>query len=250
MPKAQNIGKSRPLVGMLEFRFEGLSEPLLVQALRVLIMGKEILRLIYENLYDAFGPQHWWPGDGPFEVMVGAILTQNTNWSNVEKAIDNLRMEGMLTPFSIERITSRRLAELIRPAGYFNIKAERLKAFVKFFIEEYSGDVSLMKRRDTAALRRELLGVKGIGPETADSILLYALEKPVFVIDAYTKRVLSRHGIMDQSEPYESFQELFHASLPRDVRLFNEYHALFVRVGKEYCKTRPVCSGCSLNGLF
>jgi endonuclease-3 related protein len=235
---------------MLEFRFEGLSEPLLVQALRVLIMGKEILKLIYENLYDAFGPQHWWPGDGPFEVMVGAILTQNTNWSNVEKAIDNLRMEGMLTPFSIERITSRRLAELIRPAGYFNIKAERLKAFVKFFIEEYSGDVSLMKRRDTAALRRELLGVKGIGPETADSILLYALEKPVFVIDAYTKRVLSRHGIMDQSEPYERFQEFFHASLPRDVRLFNEYHALFVRVGKEYCKTRPVCNGCCLNGLF
>ncbi|MEC4684951.1 MAG: endonuclease III domain-containing protein [Nitrospirota bacterium] len=205
---------------------------------------------IYSRLFSTFGRQHWWPGDGPFEVMVGAILTQNTNWGNVERAIENLKRAGALTPAAIHEMSQERLAELIRPAGYFNVKAKRLKAFIEFFIKHYSGRVSKMRKVDTETLRRQLLSVNGIGPETADSMLLYALERPVFVIDAYTKRVLSRHGIMDGSESYERFQELFHAALPRDVQLFNEYHALLVRLGKDFCKPGPRCEGCPLSGLF
>ncbi len=202
---------------------------------------------IYSRLFSTFGRQHWWPGDGPFEVMVGAILTQNTNWGNVESAIKNLKRAKALTPAAIHEMSHERLAGLIRPAGYFNIKAKRLKAFIEFFINRYSGRVSRMRKVDTETLRRELLSVNGIGPETADSMLLYALERPVFVIDAYTKRVLSRHGVMDGSESYERFQELFHAALPRDVQLFNEYHALLVRLGKDFCKPKPRCEGCPLS---
>ncbi len=205
---------------------------------------------LFTRLHALFGPQHWWPGDGPFEVMVGAILTQNTNWGNVERAIGNLKDARALTPEAIDGMDDSRLAELIRPAGYFNVKAARLKSFVRFYVGRYRGRVSAMRRRGTATLRQELLGVKGIGPETADSILLYALGRPVFVIDAYTRRVLSRHGIMDASEPYERFQGLFHSSLPRDARLFNEYHALLVRLGKEFCRPRPRCDGCPLSGMF
>lgn len=205
---------------------------------------------VYSRLLSAFGPQHWWPGDSPFEVMVGAILTQNTNWGNVERAIENLKRAKALTPAAIHEMSHERLAGLIRPAGYFNVKAKRLKAFMEFFINRYSGRVSKMRKVDTKTLRRELLSVNGIGPETADSMLLYALERPVFVIDAYTKRVLSRHGIMDGSESYERFQDLFHVALPRDVQLFNEYHALLVRLGKDFCKPRPRCEGCPLSGLF
>lgn len=211
---------------------------------------KRVLKKIYTLLYDAFGPQHWWPGDAPFEVMVGAILTQNTNWTNVEKAIKNLKEANALTPVAIQRLSEAALAELIRPAGYYNIKAKRLKAFVDYFINRYSGSISKMQKLPTELLREELLSVYGIGPETADSILLYALDRPVFVIDAYTKRVLSRHGIMDASNPYDSFQRLFHESLPEDVKLFNEYHALFVRLGKEFCKSKPCCEGCPLSPLL
>ncbi|NOZ25354.1 MAG: endonuclease III domain-containing protein [Nitrospirae bacterium] len=211
---------------------------------------KGLLMDIFRRLHSAFGPQHWWPGDGPFEVMVGAILTQNTNWTNVERAIENLKRAKALTPAAINRMSQERLAGLIRPAGYFNIKAGRLKSFVGFFIERYFGRVSRMKDVDTPTLRRQLLKVHGIGPETADSILLYALGRPVFVIDAYTKRVLSRHGIMDASESYERFQELFHAALPHDAGLFNEYHALLVRLGKEFCRPKPRCEGCPLSGLL
>lgn len=205
---------------------------------------------IYSRLFSTFGRQHWWPGDGPFEVMVGAILTQNTNWGNVERAIENLKRAKALTPAAIHEMSHERLAGLIRPAGYFNIKAKRLKAFIEFFIEHYSGRVSRMRKVDTETLRLQLLSVNGIGPETADSMLLYALERPVFVIDAYTKRVLSRHGIMDGSESYERFQELFHTALACDVQLFNEYHALLVRLGKDFCKPGPRCKGCPLSGLF
>ncbi len=205
---------------------------------------------IYSRLFSAFGRQHWWPGDGPFEVMVGAILTQNTNWGNVERAIENLKQAKALTPAAIHEMSHERLAGLIRPAGYFNVKAKRLKAFIEFFINRYSGRVSKMRKVDTETLRRELLSVNGIGSETADSMLLYALERPGFVIDAYTKRVLSRHGIMDGSESYERFQELFHTALSCDVQLFNEYHALLVRLGKDFCKPRPRCEGCPLSGLF
>lgn len=203
---------------------------------------------IYKTLYKAFGPQHWWPGDTPFEVAVGAILTQNTNWGNVEKAINNLKAAKALNPKRLHELPIKELARLIRPAGYFNIKAKRLKAFVDFLMNYYKGSMKQLKNNeDMYNLRKKLLSVSGIGPETADSILLYALKKPVFVIDAYTKRVLSRHGIMEHDEPYNNFQELFHAFLKKDVELFNEYHALFVRAGKIYCKPKPVCEGCPLS---
>jgi len=208
---------------------------------------KNVLCNIYKKSYSALGPQHWWPANGPFEVMVGAILTQNTNWSNVEKAIDNLKTAQALTAVAINTMTVSRLAGLIRPAGYYNVKTKRLKSFVDFYIKKYGGRVGNLKKCKTPVLREELLNVHGIGPETADSILLYALEKPVFVIDAYTKRILSRHGIMDDSETYDSFQALFQNVLPLNVELFNEYHALFVRIGKEFCKPTPSCSGCPLS---
>ncbi|GBE01125.1 endonuclease III [bacterium BMS3Bbin06] len=211
---------------------------------------KELIPDIYKRLHTAFGPQHWWPGDGPFEVMVGAILTQNTNWGNVEKAINNLKASGVLDPLSIYKMDNSTLSGLIRPAGYYNIKAERLKAFVGYFTKGYSGQVGKMEKRKTEVLRKELLDIKGIGPETADSILLYALKRPVFVIDAYTKRVLSRHGILVGKADYNEFQELFHLVLPEDVVLFNEYHALFVRLGKELCRPKPRCDGCPLHPLL
>lgn len=202
---------------------------------------------IYKTLYNAFGPQHWWPGDTPFEVAVGAILTQNTNWGNVEKAINNLKTVKALTPKRLHEMPLNELARLIRPAGYFNIKTKRLKAFIDFLVNHYRGSMNKMKLEDMHGLREKLLSINGIGPETADSILLYALDKPVFVIDAYTKRVLSRHNIMDHDESYDDFQRLFHRSLKKDLKLFNEYHALFVRVGKTFCKPKPVCEGCPLS---
>ncbi len=207
------------------------------------------LNAIYSKLYKAFGPQHWWPGETPFEMAVGAILTQNTNWGNVEKAIDNLKREGKLNAPAIHKITPERLASLIKPAGYFNVKAKRLKHLVDFLLKEYNGRMAEMKQEEMDEIRKKLLGVNGIGPETADSIILYALKKPSFVIDAYTKRVLSRHNIMNHDETYDSFQELFHSHLKRDVRLFNEYHALFVRLAKEYCRTKPRCGECPLEGV-
>jgi endonuclease-3 related protein len=208
------------------------------------------LEVIYKTLYKSFGPQHWWPGDTPFEVAVGAILTQNTNWGSVEKAIDNLKAARALSSRKIHEIPIDRLAALIRPAGYFNVKARRLKAFINFLVENYRGSMERMKQEDMHVLREKLLAVHGIGQETADSILLYALEKPIFVIDAYTKRVLSRHKVMDHGKPYENFQGFFHSSLKRDVKLFNEYHALFVKVSKMYCKTRPLCHICPLRDLL
>ncbi len=210
---------------------------------------KSRLNALYTKLYKAFGPQHWWPGETPFEVAVGAILTQNTNWGNVEKAIDNLKKGGKLSASAIHKLPDNRLASLIRPAGYFNIKTKRLKHFVSFLMRDYGGSMTKMKKEEFEVIREKLLGVNGIGPETADSIILYALEKPVFVVDAYTKRVLSRHTIMDHDAPYDSFQELFHSNLERDIRLFNEYHALFVRVAKEHCRTKPRCGECPLKGV-
>jgi len=200
-------------------------------------------------MYRAFGPQHWWPGESPFEIAVGAILTQNTNWGNVEKVIENLKRDKALNTKSIHGMRIHRLASLIKPAGYFNVKSKRLKAFMDFLMNEYHGSMQRMGDEETQTLRMNLLRVHGIGPETADSILLYALEKPLFVIDAYTKRFLSRHGIMEHEKPYEEFQEFFHSSLKRDVKLFNEYHALFVRLGKTYCRKKPKCEGCPLKGI-
>jgi endonuclease-3 related protein len=210
----------------------------------------DILFEIYQRLYQSFGPQHWWPGETPFEIAVGAILTQNTNWGNVERAINNLKRHGTLSAKAIHKMSVKRLSELIRPAGYFTIKAKRLKSFVDFLMNDYHGSMMRMRHEDMHSLREKLLSVNGIGPETADSILLYALEKPVFVIDAYTKRVLSRHGIMEHEKPYEKFQKLFHSSLREDIRIFNEYHALFVTVGKMFCKRqKPLCEKCPLNNV-
>jgi endonuclease-3 related protein len=181
---------------------------------------------------------------------VGAILTQNTNWENVEKAIHNLKKERALSAKTIQVMRKARLAALIRPSGYFNIKAGRLMEFVDFLVREYGGSMVRMRREEAGPLRKKLLSVKGIGPETADSILLYALDKPVFVIDAYTKRILSRHGIMALEEPYERFQDYFHLSLQEDAELFNEYHALLVMAGKNYCRpSKPLCDTCPLMGV-
>jgi len=210
---------------------------------------KKILLQIYNTLYKTFGPQHWWPGDTPFEIAVGAILTQNTNWGNVEKAIINLKQSGALDANVLHKIPHAKLAALIKPAGYFNIKAKRLKHFLSFLANHYSGVIEGMKDNDLHQLRHQLLEVNGIGPETADSILLYSLDKPIFVIDAYTKRVLTRHNIIPEDATYHEVQELFHKSLPADVPLYNEYHALFVMTGKHYCKPKPKCQGCPLEGI-
>lgn len=208
------------------------------------------LETLYKRFLKALGPQHWWPGDTPFEVAVGAILTQNTNWGNVEKAINNLKSAKTLSARKIHEMPVKELAQLIRPAGYFNVKARRLRAFIDFLMREYNGSMEKMKKEDVPILREELLSVNGIGPETADSILLYALEKPVFVIDAYTKRILSRHNIMGQDESYDKFQEFFHSAIKKDVRLFNEYHALLVMAGKNFCKPKPACDSCPVKDLL
>ena len=215
-------------------------------------MGRSVqktLKGIYSFLFKAYGPQHWWPGDTPFEVIVGAILTQNTNWSNVEKAILNLKKEKVLSVQKLHNMPDDALASLIKPAGFFNIKTKRLKNFILFFINEYQGSIKKMAAVELMVLRRQLLDVNGIGPETADSILLYALHKPVFVIDAYTKRLLSRHGLIDNDAVYQQMQDLFMRHLELDEKFFNEYHALIVRVGKDYCKTRAQCDGCPLKRL-
>jgi len=205
---------------------------------------------IYKRLHAAFGPQKWWPADTPFEVAVGAILTQNTNWSNVEKAIANLRKNKLLEPARMSGAGNKRLATLIRPAGYYNLKAGRLKSFLKFLKLEAGGDIRSLSGRKTGLLRERLLSVKGIGPETADSMLLYALEKPVFVVDAYTRRIFSRHGLVRDDAKYEEVQRLFSGNLAPDTRMFNEYHALLVKLAKVYCrKNNPRCSVCPLENL-
>ncbi len=207
------------------------------------------LEEIYKRLLARFGPQKWWPGKTRFEIIVGAILTQNTNWGNVERAIANLKKKDLLTPQKLKNIPTRKLASLIRPAGYFNIKAKRIKNFIDFLFKEYSGSLDKMAKEYWPNLRIKLLGVNGIGPETADSILLYALEKPVFVIDAYTKRMLSRHNLIARNADYQTVQSFFTDNLSQDKKMFNEYHALLVRLGKELCKSKPLCEICPLNNL-
>lgn len=205
------------------------------------------LNLIYKKLYSCFGQQHWWPGDSAFEVMIGAILTQNTNWQNVEKAINNLKKHKLLNPQKLKDLAQQRLAALIRPAGYYNIKAKRLKTFLGFLFNFYGGNIKEMYRQDLQGLRQQLLAVNGIGPETADSILLYALNKPIFVVDAYTKRVLFRHRLIKEGATYDEVQDLFMKNLKKDVKLFNEYHALLVKLGKDYClKRKRRCDICPL----
>ena len=210
---------------------------------------KDILIKIYRTLYQTYGPRHWWPGETSFEVMVGAILTQNTSWRNVEKAIQKLKGKGVLNPEGIHHLKRSELARLIKSSGYYRIKTDRLKSFIDFLFEEYDGNIKKMGRERLGELREKLLGVKGIGPETADSILLYGLKNPIFVVDAYTRRILSRHGIISEKASYEEVQKLFMDYLPRDEKLFNEYHALFVYLGKTVCKKIPRCEICPLRGV-
>jgi len=210
---------------------------------------KETLQSFYQNLYQHFGPQDWWPAQTQFEVIVGAILTQNTNWGNVEKALLNLKRKKVLNPSSLYRLPPKTLASLIKPAGYFNIKTKRLKNFLKFLFKEYNGQLKRMGKEETSRLRHKLLEVNGIGPETADSILLYAFDRPIFVVDAYTKRFLYRHNVVDHKATYYEIQEVFTNHLKPDVKKFNEYHALIVNLGKDYCKSTPRCEQCPLKDV-
>ena len=209
---------------------------------------KEKLKDMYKRMFSFFGPQNWWPADTPLEVMIGAILTQNTNWKNVEKAISNLKERGLLDMLKLYEISEEELSILIRPAGYFKIKAKRIKNLISYIVENYNASLKDFFSLTTNTLRDELLSIKGIGPETADSILLYAAHRPVFVVDAYTFRIMKRHNIIWDDISYEELQELFMKNLPPDEQLFNEFHALIVRTGKCFCKKNPLCSACPLNG--
>jgi endonuclease-3 related protein len=210
-----------------------------------------VLLKVYERLLGSFGPQHWWPGDSRFEIMIGAVLVQNTAWRNVERAIENLRDAGVMVPRSLYKLPPEELAELIRPAGYYQVKAKRLRYLLKFLIDEYDGSLDAMFRIDTATLREQLLAIHGIGPETADAILLYSGGLPAFVVDTYTHRVLARHGWIGYDADYHEIKDYFEFALPADPQLFNEYHALLVRLGKEYCrKSEPKCELCPLRCML
>jgi len=204
------------------------------------------LQDFYDRLFERFGPQHWWPGESDVEIVVGAILTQNTSWTNVEYAIDNLKRDQLLDWRSLRDIDDTALAERIRPAGYYNLKTRRLRNFVNWLWTRHDGDLAPLRRAPLADARAQLLGVNGIGPETADSILLYALEHPIFVIDAYTGRLLRRHGLVNEKATYGEMQAMFHDRLPHDVATFNEYHALIVRLAREHCRVRAECAKCPL----
>ncbi|MEI8371715.1 MAG: endonuclease III domain-containing protein [Planctomycetota bacterium] len=210
-----------------------------------------VLKEVYQRLLDALGPQKWWPGDTPFEVMVGAILVQNTNWQNVQRAISNLREADLLDLHALYDVHPEELEELIRPAGYYRIKAKRLRSLLEFLVERYDGSIEAMFRTPLSTLRQELLSIHGVGPETADSILLYAGSLPTFVVDAYTYRIFSRHGWIDLESDYYQIQEYVHDHLPADAPMFNEFHALLVNLGKHHCKkSKPLCKTCPLRELL
>ncbi|HEY97106.1 MAG TPA: hypothetical protein G4O16_02875 [Dehalococcoidia bacterium] len=207
----------------------------------------QVLLDTYGKLLARYGPQHWWPAEEPFEVIVGAILTQSAAWINVEKAIKNLKKAGPLTPKALRNLTAEEITDLVYPSGYYNVKARKLKAFVSWLGEKYDDSLSGLFSKNTANLREELLLVYGIGEETADSIILYAADKPVFVIDAYTRRFINRRGLKPATESYTAYQALFMKHLPADSQLFNEYHALLVTLGKDVCRKNPACARCCLN---
>lgn len=206
---------------------------------------KDFLK-IYRRLRRHFGHRHWWPGDTPFEVIVGAVLTQNAAWTNVEKAIKNLKEKNKLSMTAIRNLPHSELAELIRPAGYFNVKAQRLKNVIHFIWDRYEGNLGLMFNKKTSELREELLQINGVGQETADSILLYAGNKASFVIDAYTRRIFERHRFLKGNETYETIQRMFMGLLPKRSHLYKDYHAQIVETGKNYCRTAPRCNACPL----
>jgi len=210
-------------------------------------MGQRLMEM-FERLLAHFGPQNWWPAETPLEVMIGAVLTQNTNWTNVEKAIANLKEQGLISLDRLLSLSAEALAGYIRPAGYYNIKARRLQNLLWFIADQYEGDLARLFSQDAFAMREALLSVNGIGQETADSIVLYAANKPLFVVDAYTFRILTRHGMAPEEADYHEIQALFMDHLPEDVRLYNEFHALIVLAAKNYCRKTPLCSLCPLNG--
>ncbi len=205
----------------------------------------KVLSEIYRRLLAAYGPQHWWPADEPFEVIVGAVLTQSTAWTNVARAISNLKAADAMSPQAIRRLGPERVAGLIRPSGYHNVKSRKLMAFVSW-LGEYEDNLELLFGKSRRQLRLELLSVYGIGEETADSILLYAAGKAVFVVDAYTRRIVDRIGLETAGHSYVDYQALFESSLPADSAKFNEYHALLVEHGKRFCRKVPVCPECPL----
>lgn len=207
------------------------------------------LEQMFALLYARYGPQRWWPAESPTEVVIGAILTQNTAWRNVERAIAALKSLGLIDWIRLRELPENQLAEIVRPAGTFRVKAGRLKSFVEVLFRDYNGRLESLCGGDLQVARARLLAIPGIGPETADAILLYAANRPTFVVDAYTRRVLRRHMLIDGAASYDATQEIFHQSLPRDVRMFNEYHALLVQVAKEHCRSRPACEGCPLVAL-
>ena len=204
------------------------------------------LTKMFDLLLDHFGPQNWWPGETDLEIVVGAILTQNTNWKNVEHAITNLKKKNLLSFPALRALSEKELAHEIRPAGYYNVKAKRLNNLLKFIQDHFQGDFKLIAEEDTETIRQSLLSVNGIGPETADCILLYGMDRPLFVVDAYTHRILNRHNMMDEPVSYHDLQRFFMDHLPNDTKLFNEFHALIVMTGKEYCRKRPLCESCPL----
>lgn len=211
----------------------------------------DMIRDVYDALFAALGPSHWWPGESPLEVIVGAVLTQNTSWSNVDKAIQNLKAAGCLDGPALLALPEEELSTLIRPAGFFRLKAQRLRNVLVFFRDACDFDLSQLDGRDTDSLREDLLTVRGVGRETADSILLYALNRPTFVVDAYSWRLLNRHGLIAEEADYEEMRALFMDALPEDVPLYNEYHALIVRAGKEWCrKSKPRCDVCPLGAFL
>ena len=214
------------------------------------MQNKSILLEIYNRLYKTYGPQHWWPADTPFEVIIGAILTQSAAWSNVEKAINNLKAADVLSCDAIDSMPIDELARLIKPCGYYNVKAIKLKTFVSWLRSRYHDSLESFFANDIDSVRTQLLAIKGIGEETADSIILYASAKPVFVIDAYTRRIISRTGLMPAAADYTAYQRFFMHNLPRDVHLFNEYHALLVNLAKNVCrKKQPDCEACCLKDI-
>jgi len=211
--------------------------------------SNQTLMEIYNLLFASFGPQNWWPAETELEMMVGAILTQNTSWNNVEKAILNLKEKSLFSIQKLSQIPVSILAEYIRPAGYYNLKAKRLKNLINFIVDRYNGDISNLFSRDTEAIREELLTVKGIGLETADSIVLYGAGRPIFVVDTYTHRILTRHGLIEEEAGYNDLQSFFMDNLSHDVELYKEFHALIVKTGKDFCRRKPCCSKCPLDSF-
>lgn len=213
------------------------------------VVSEQKVFKIYQILYNHYGKQNWWPADSDFEIMIGAVLTQNTAWRNVEKAINNLKEKKLLNPQKLATLSISKLSQLVRSSGFYRIKAKRLKSLLNFLTKKYSGDIEKLKRKKISILRLELLQVYGIGEETADSILLYAIGKPVFVVDAYTKRIFSRHHYFDKKTSYSKIQEFFAGNLPKSLKIYQEYHALLVRLAKDYCRSKANCQGCPIKLL-